>query len=861
MANTVKKPWKFLVFSKQNPSGVIIRPTAENVIKNPATFLNPTTNAWDFNLRDEFINEQLLTTAEKTAKETYKTLIAKEDDCPWSPVSENTFTFTKSKTASRLSERNLLGADYAVAWDQDNDTYYFLNIYISSNRRGYVVFQGDIDLFTTFGIKFRTTTKNRVLRSHIDRWETLRTNSGVSISLSDWSVFDTPESSLTVDLVKSKSNDITFNDLANYKWAIVNVKLSYFEDVDIDADYLLKLRNNLKEFNPQHYQKLITDAKLTAVAQNPVFDASSITQATSLRGEELPYYTLIYPIPPKNISCYLRSHWRDWNKTTVSQGSSPPTRYYITYIVSRGRGSGSRTEVNEVQKSVYDAFRKGKVAFVKWVGNGLTGYQEGWIEDSRFTSTPQSSPAVYQWTKTDKTGSIEWRIPTWLKENENKLLSINVVDSCPFKIGDVFNLVVNGSYHDFYEKHPTNNRKFIDIKNNYLQSFNEVGGKLSQNGLGIYLANWNIYQDRNQPFGAIFIKNLDHYQPKTFNLEAFKEKVFNISVSDVNLNQNKNKDLEPKLLSPDFYSVSLQHFLGSKLDLNYLRIKKITDNNKQHIQIKGFNYLDPLQETSEFWVEEEDTENFINRKTLTVNSNAKLITSQNPLDQYLRENTNSINIQKEFNNAQVEFTKHENRFNIKRATIEQVSAGIGLLFKGPFGIKTLKLANLDRETLETLNPIREKLAERPNALIDGQLRDVNNHLPTVSTGNNLLPTLELWKKASLYIVFKQPSDEIRNQLFEVFYESGYAWSRLESLNHIFKSRYYFNFVQATDVFNSIEPALPGARFSSRQKQLLGQTFLEGVSLWHYRGKNTWGGFLNYTRENWEWNVLKEAGKL
>ena len=212
MANTISKPWKFYVFHINNPSGVIININAPNIIQDPPDFLNPNTNEFSVSLRDEFINRQLLTTQQKQANETFKTLLQKAPNVNWKPITESKFEFVISKTTAEQPERQLLGADYAVAWDQDANFYYFLNIIPYRNERGYVVFRGEVDIFVTTGIKFRTGSQNPFQQGHRDRFDT-------NLAMDkDQLFFEEPE--LLATPTKSSYTQIyqTLNSAQDYPW-------------------------------------------------------------------------------------------------------------------------------------------------------------------------------------------------------------------------------------------------------------------------------------------------------------------------------------------------------------------------------------------------------------------------------------------------------------------------------------------------------------------------------------------------------------------------------------------------------------------------------------------------------------------
>lgn len=105
----------------------------------------------------------------------------------------------------------------------------------------------------------------------------------------------------------------------------------------------------------------------------------------------------------------------------------------------------------------------------------------------------------------------------------------------------------------------------------------------------------------------------------------------------------------------------------------------------------------------------------------------------------------------------------------------------------------------------------------------------------------------------IYDFVLAPKDRIT--VYDFFYKNGYLVEELHNIDTIKSTRYYFNFVKAEDVFNTID-----LQVSSEIKQLIGATFRDGITLWHYRDKNTWKGILNYTYENIEMDNIPLIGR-
>ena len=135
--------------------------------------------------------------------------------------------------------------------------------------------------------------------------------------------------------------------------------------------------------------------------------------------------------------------------------------------------------------------------------------------------------------------------------------------------------------------------------------------------------------------------------------------------------------------------------------------------------------------------------------------------------------------------------------------------------------------------------------------------DLVNRLPQVNLGSNVSYKLDSTRATIHLTLVKTVLNDLEAQnVFDHFTLKGYNGPVIENLNDVFKSRFYYNFVRADGVFNTVEPAIPGMRFTSAQKQLLAETFARGITIWHYRGHIHWNGFRNYQYENWEHAILK-----
>ena len=99
------------------------------------------------------------------------------------------------------------------------------------------------------------------------------------------------------------------------------------------------------------------------------------------------------------------------------------------------------------------------------------------------------------------------------------------------------------------------------------------------------------------------------------------------------------------------------------------------------------------------------------------------------------------------------------------------------------------------------------------------------------------------------------SDEIRALSYH-FNTYGWKLNSFLNLNNYLDTRYYWNYVNALDVFNTLkttkleidsEGQTTGVdiQLSSPIKQIISNAFSEGITFWHYRSSETFKGVLSY----------------
>lgn len=128
--------------------------------------------------------------------------------------------------------------------------------------------------------------------------------------------------------------------------------------------------------------------------------------------------------------------------------------------------------------------------------------------------------------------------------------------------------------------------------------------------------------------------------------------------------------------------------------------------------------------------------------------------------------------------------------------------------------------------------------------------------------NDIKNTPDKMQKTALDIVLDQVTrglyitknvyeiqEQFKHKCFEYFYHYGYKCNDFKKPNT--KSRYYFNYLKTIG-------ANIKTNIDAQVKNELQTIYDNGITIWHYRGKETFKGVNNYEYENVEINLIEEV---
>lgn len=152
--------------------------------------------------------------------------------------------------------------------------------------------------------------------------------------------------------------------------------------------------------------------------------------------------------------------------------------------------------------------------------------------------------------------------------------------------------------------------------------------------------------------------------------------------------------------------------------------------------------------------------------------------------------------------------------------------------------------------------------EEINGILATQ-QDLANSPPQQTQANT--DFYSMWKWRSKYATYNsdtnkifysikrfKPQDIVLEKLAWYFHLAGVNYAgTMEKLNNVIDTNYYYNYIQiSASIFENMKIDL-----SSQQKQLIDASLQKGITIWHYRDKNTFKGVKQYDVNNVEMDIL------
>lgn len=163
-----------------------------------------------------------------------------------------------------------------------------------------------------------------------------------------------------------------------------------------------------------------------------------------------------------------------------------------------------------------------------------------------------------------------------------------------------------------------------------------------------------------------------------------------------------------------------------------------------------------------------------------------------------------------------------------------VRTGIGLGMGNPFAI-----SNAISGVSSTAKNILNELYHRQDLVLGSpNYKDKSNNVYAYIQ--------QFISNAGLHIKKYDIASAFKQVAYDLFYHYGYACRDFLVPN--VRSRYYFNYIQSPDM--CIDTGIDN-EYINKIKSI----FRDGITIWHYRDANTWGGIENYQYENVEMSLL------
>ena len=131
---------------------------------------------------------------------------------------------------------------------------------------------------------------------------------------------------------------------------------------------------------------------------------------------------------------------------------------------------------------------------------------------------------------------------------------------------------------------------------------------------------------------------------------------------------------------------------------------------------------------------------------------------------------------------------------------------------------------------------------------DAQIKDFKNQVPSFKAGTGIFGNLIIENNLPNATILKLSQytlpEFLEDQLLSNVNLFGYQVKAEIKLADIINCREKWNYVQATDVFNTLN-----VKLSPPIKQIISGAFEQGIRIWHYRDSASWKGMLAYQESN------------
>lgn len=314
--------------------------------------------------------------------------------------------------------------------------------------------------------------------------------------------------------------------------------------------------------------------------------------------------------------------------------------------------------------------------------------------------------------------------------------------------------------------------------------------------------------------------------------------------SVISLTDSADPKREVKQYHPQFSNIKIKTWNTEGIDYYYPFLSIGASQLEGEANIKSIYTFQPDIYNVLVWLDQSIKDSIISGDYGTNSQAQELPTSQLDYIKYLRENRNTLQTNRKFANIQ-------KSLGLGGAILGGIGGMLAVgknLFAGGSAIAGSALAGAGA----IMN------AERTLESQESKLKDIQNRIPQTTAGNNFLISLLLGNenRNEHYLIENNLLPQHLVKLASYFQTNGYAFKELSPIvNHI-NDRYFYNYIKATDIFNSIQ-----LKLSPTIKQIISTAFADGVMIWHYRSKQHWKGILSYDRENWETDILKRKGVI
>lgn len=739
-------------------------------------------------LKDDFLNTEVFQNPDGS-KGDYKTELRNSNNRAVMEVDSLTIQFRVNETEYPYETfDSLLNKDFCAMQDEHGKIKFYA--ITDAQRKGNIIeYSAELDIFFTHDIKdIFNDNETKISRAMTDRFQIGLDDKGQRIIYPRWL---SPDGN---DGFKSPffSHDDYEESLSKSAVPVGLPEPALF-------DYKPYMDGSIMRVMYEHDYQDITIPDETLHLYNHLLD-NELKEYLNYIINSINYEIIHYKLDGGGIESHIRLNSMNINNNLKNMGLDKKFSH-----IDLSKPIQARIVASTTTPLVYDPAHM--VGDNEW----MQGFTQNELKDPKVVKNTRqiSSIPPFAGLITPENFKIHIRV----RENPFGKLKEYIEINLMFAVEDV---IVNGS--------KTGDMNLIGQDNKLVQLYKT---NTTNNNVGFKLRDYLPENDSVKRYYGVHKKNL-------FPIEITKP-LYNMDYTGKLAISNKVSGIHPNEVKADMYPFRyflLKNFSDNQMILapQNLTTEYLKFSAGFGYLIDSWNYFAIIHNYKNFYNPTFDISNNENQFFVDVKSYS-LYTESSAWEEY------SIR-----NKSQMQTSQNSSIANAVMGGIGAVAgAGASLASGNPLGVAGSLFGGISQSVksameIQKLKSLKTDLQNTPNT--------INN------TGTTLPVDLNL-KVNQLNITEYRTEPYLNLLIREHIYKYGYNFQgQLKSINDVIGTRYYFNYIEASETFENVKLPL-----SANIKQIINDTLEQGLTIWNVRDLAKFKGIKNYNYENLEMSMI------